>query len=476
MIHGCTLTTRHYEAHARVLAESFLAHHPGARFSVLTIGYPEDALPRGERFEVLVPADVGIDEQELNRRATMYITQGVASSLKPHLLATLLARGPDAVLYIDADGCVYDQLTGLAELAERHSLLLSPHILDPHPIAGNERADPIWREDSPEQIVMRSGLMNAGLIGVGPGAERFLEWWSQRTSRRCVFDVSRGLALCQTWLTLATTIFEHHVLRDRGCNVAGWNLQARDVRWEGDTPTIDGVPLRHFHFAGGFDPEQPQRITPSAKNASWWPSLEERPGTARVVREYAERLIAHGYREARAAPPLYDAMPGGAPIEPWMRSSYRTALVEAERADAAEPPNPFSDGAERFSNWLERDTLDRLEGGSHASRDPAGSNDPRPEELVSAMIDSGRLLARVHELEGIRDDAVRWAEREAADLRRAVETIAEREALIVSLSSELAGARASTGGLRRLLGRRFSRPARAVKSLLARMRPGSSAT
>jgi hypothetical protein len=36
-MHSCTITTSHYLAHARVLAESFLAHHPGAGFSILVL-------------------------------------------------------------------------------------------------------------------------------------------------------------------------------------------------------------------------------------------------------------------------------------------------------------------------------------------------------------------------------------------------------------------------------------------------------
>ncbi|HEY8303174.1 MAG TPA: hypothetical protein VIG42_01170 [Solirubrobacteraceae bacterium] len=464
MVHGCTLTTRHYEAQARVLAESFLAHNPGSRFSVLMIGYSPDELPNGERFEVFVPADVGIDERELKRRATMYITQGLASSLKPNLIATLLSRGSGAVLYIDADGCVYDDLTELAELAERHSLLLSPHTLDPHPIARSEPADPVWRQDSPEQIILRSGLINAGLLGAGPRSGPFLEWWAQRTARRCVFDLPLGLALSQTWLTLAMTLFEHHVLLDRGCNVAGWNLQARDVSWVGERPTIDGAPLRHFHFAGGFDPERPHRITPSAKNASWWPSLDERPGTARVAREYADRLIAHGYREAHAAPPLYDVMPGGASIEPWMRATYRIALVEAEQGGSEEPPNPFSDGAERFAEWLQRRAYDRLEGGVVASPAFSDAWDAGTDEILTAAMDSGRLLARIKELDGIRDEAVEWAEREAAELQRAVEAIAARDESIDALRSELAGMRASMDSVWRSPSWRVTKPLRAIRA------------
>jgi len=457
-----------------VLVESFLAHNPGATFSVLVVSDSQRAQDAqlaahaaSEQFEVLAPTDAGIDQEELNRRATMYSTQELADSLKPLLLGELLSRGHESVIFLDADGRLYADIDPVADLTLSHSLVLCPLILDPHPL---------WTVDSPEQIIMRTGMMSAGLLGVTPAAMPFVSWWAQRTARRCVFDAQHGLMAAQTWLTLAGALFDHHVLRDRGCNVGGWNLQARDVEWVGDVPTIDGGPLRYFHFAASFDPERPELMTPVAHLARWWATLDDRPGAARLVREYAEQLIAHGYRQARATPPLYDAMPDGTPIEPWMRASYRAAILEAEQSGAAEPPNPFSHGAERFSGWLERRTLDRLERRSVAPEDPTGPEDIGLDELVSALIDGRQLLARVRELEGIRDDAVRWAEREAAELRSAVEVLAARDSTIDELTAELARARASMEGVWSSPSWRLTKPLRAVKALAARMRPGTSPT
>jgi hypothetical protein len=426
-MHGCTITTSHYLAHTRVLAESFLARHPGAEFSALVIDDSPGAHDRDEPFQTLVPADIGIDMPELNRRATMYLTQGLAVSMKPNLLLELISQGDGPLLFLDADSYVYDDLEHVAELARRHSLVLSPHSLDPYPL---------WKVDGPEQIFIRAGVMNAGFIGIGEGARAFLQWWAERMARRCIFDPERGLFLEQTWLMLAPALFEHHVLRDRGCNVAGWNLHTRDVRWDGEVPTIDEGPLRHYHFACSYDPEHPERLT-AQEHAHWWPSLKERPGVARLSREYAERLFAHGYREATQAPPLFDAMPGGASIEPWMRASYREALIEAEYDDTEEPPNPFTHGAQTFMRWLEPRAVDRVkrqaaQAGTGAPQDaPTQSDDPfGAQELAHAMMDTEKLLLRIRELEGARDDAVRWAERVSTELEQAGQAIAQRDAQI----------------------------------------------
>jgi hypothetical protein len=90
-MHGCTVTTSRYAAHARVLAESFLAHNPRAGFSALVID--DSPHPGAESFETLTPADVGVDSRELNRRAAIYQTPGLACSLKANLMLALLERG-----------------------------------------------------------------------------------------------------------------------------------------------------------------------------------------------------------------------------------------------------------------------------------------------------------------------------------------------------------------------------------------------
>lgn len=443
---GCTVAARNYLAHARVLAESFLAHNPGARFFALIVDGDDPSSGPSEPFEALAPADVGIDRAELHRRATMYGTQGLLASMKPQLLGALLARGGDPVLYLDADGCVYSGLEPLAGLAASHGLVLSPHTLDPYPFELRDR--PEWIYDSPEQIILRAGVMNAGLIGVGPGAEPFLEWLAQRTRRRCIYDARHGLMLTQTWLTMASSLFDHHVLRDRGCNVAGWNIHTRDIEWEGERPVVDGVPLRHFHFAGSFDPEQPEMLTQVEGIAAWWTSLDRRPGVGMLAREYAQRLLAHGYRDSRAQAPAYTLTPAGEPLTPQARESYRMALLDAEAEGREEPPNPFADGDERFAGWIQQ----------HVAEQEAAAAGHG--ESVALPGEHPRTLARIAELEHARDEAIGWAQRVSSEL----------ELVCSELRSERERNTASLDEIYRSASWRLTKPLRAAKAALRQRR------
>ena len=90
---GCTVVTGRYAAHARVASRSFLEHHPAGEFVVLVADDPEGAFGAGEPFDTVRPADIGIDDVELHRRALMYNGQGLTCSMKAPLLANLLDRG-----------------------------------------------------------------------------------------------------------------------------------------------------------------------------------------------------------------------------------------------------------------------------------------------------------------------------------------------------------------------------------------------
>jgi len=472
-VHCCTAVSRNYLAHARVLAESFLKHHRDGRFSLLLVdrdGYDPalaDELASFGSFELLSLEQVGIDQCELDRRATMYATQGMVASFKPDLLRALLAREQAPVVLLDADGCIYADLAPVAELAERHDVVLSPHSVDPYPLHGVDAAAARWRRDSPDQIVFRAGVMNGGLVAVGRGGEPFLRWWSQRTRLRCVFDEQYGLLLCQPWLTLAIATFDCAVLRDRGCNVAGWNLQARDVCWDGERPTIDGGPLRHFHFAGSFDPEHPQTLTPVATLADWWTPLAERPGTARLVREYAQRLLDRGHREVRATAGPNASMPDGSPIQPWMRELYRRELMAAEGERRPEPPNPFADGPRRFTEWAQAQAADSVERAGQAGGGHEPGLDLAQSQLHATLLEGGRLLERVGELEAARDDAVQWAQRVSGELRETELALVKARAEAEQSEGELRQLRTTMEGVWASFSWRATAPLRALKGRLA---------
>ncbi len=116
---ACTIIARNYLPAARVLATSFMAHHPEGRFFVLVLDDPLGEIdPAHEPFEVLGLADLDIERSDLDEMAAAYSVMEFATAVKPWLLAALLRRSLRSVLYIDPDIQVFHSLEDLAAGAE----------------------------------------------------------------------------------------------------------------------------------------------------------------------------------------------------------------------------------------------------------------------------------------------------------------------------------------------------------------------
>jgi hypothetical protein len=290
----------------------------------------------------------------------LFGTQGVISSLRPHLVRHLRAtRSGGTVLLIDADMSIYAPLDDLWALAATHGIALSPHSCTPVPGGPGS-----W----PEELFLLNGTFNGGLLGIGPGSEEFIEWLIARTEYDCLREPARGLLYSQTWLNLVPALFPSTVIRDRGVNTMVHNLHDADIEWHAGSPLVAGVPLRLFHFSG-FDPSDPGtfcRYFPGADFARFG----DRTGLQRLAATYAEQLLADGW--AAETQTRWTAFSDGTPVDDASRAIYRRVALAAARGEADAPPDPFAgDGA--FVAWLHAD------GGNGYSHYLAGLHLARPD-------------------------------------------------------------------------------------------------
>ena len=329
----CTTVTRSYLAHARVLAETFSAHHQGERIAVLVTDDVERRVdPDPEPFVVVRPEELGLATDDLARMAAIYDAKELATAFKPWLLRLLLEREPAAV-FIDPDVQVFGSIDDLLRTAAEHPILLTPHSLTPIPFDG----------ETPNELhIQRSGIFNTGFLGVGPGAEPFLDWLADRLRLDCVIDYRRGLFVDQRWIDFVPAYFEHLVVRDAGCNVAYWNLHERTLEERGGAVRVNGEPLKFFHFSG-FHPDRPELLTSTASRIR--PAHD--PVLARLCSEYAKLLLAHGFRDA-IGEPYGLAASNGVPLTRARRRLYRAALLLAEEG-GPRPPEPHEP---EFAGWV----------------------------------------------------------------------------------------------------------------------------
>ena len=340
----CTIVARNFLPFARVLARTVELHHPRTRFVVLVVdaSAPSQAEDARESFEVVAPADLGLDHRELHTLAAMYGPRELSTALKPRLLARLLEE-QEAVLYLDPDMAVYAPLDGVLELAVSYGIVLTPHVLHPVPRDGR----------SPTDIELAlTGIFNLGFVAVGRTARPFLDWWWERLRRDCIFDRREGLFVDQKWVDWVPALFDHAVLKEPEWNVAHWNAHEREVALAGGGVTVDGRLLKLFHFSG-YRPESPDLLTTYSYGLPLRPPpLSASPALARLCDEYRSMLLESGYERHRAIPYGYAHTAGGSELDDATRAAYREALIDSDERGGDPPPDPFDPtSADVFDRW-----------------------------------------------------------------------------------------------------------------------------
>jgi hypothetical protein len=221
----CTIIAKNYVAHARVLAESFLEHHPEETCYVLVIDDTESYIDAAsEPFELVRPAQLDIDDYE--HMAAIYDVLELSTAVKPWLLRHLLdGRGLERVAYLDPDIRVYDRLDEIERLTGEHGLVLIPHITSPLPRDGKRPS---------EADILISGTYNLGFISLehGSATDGLLDWWSERLKTDCVVAPDTGYFVDQRWMDFVHGVMpDFFVLRDPSYNVAYWNLHGRELTY-----------------------------------------------------------------------------------------------------------------------------------------------------------------------------------------------------------------------------------------------------
>ena len=323
---GCTIVAENYLAYARVLAASWRRAHPVSPFVVLVLdGHDSD-------LDVVSPEQLGLDPGELVVQRGMYDRLELATALKPHLLAALLDRGADSVVYVDPDMEVFAPLDDVGSVAADRGIVLCPHVLDPIPNDGC----------SPTEVELQSGgIFNGGMIAVGRSAHIFLDWWAGRLARDCVIDQRANLFVDQRPLDWVPSLFRHMVLRDPTLDVAHWNLHERPLSEGAHGYEVGGMPLRLFHFSG-FSPERPDLFTTQLwDEGPLRTRIDEQPALRKLCGEYAAKVMKAGYSATRDRAYSFGVSAGGVPLRNRDRRVYRAAVVHAERSGAELPPSPF---------------------------------------------------------------------------------------------------------------------------------------
>lgn len=348
-MHGLTIVARNYLPQARVLAATFLEHHPGAGFSTLVIDGTDDDRRDPDAGEVLLVDDLGLSRDEWRPMAAMYTVMEFATALKPAALRHVLQQLPagEAVAYIDPDIQVMQSIADVFEHAAATGIALTPHLLQPMPRDGRT---------PDEAVIMHAGIYNLGFICVGHAGLPMLDWWHERMRTDAVVDLRNALFTDQRWIDWVPALYPHTIERDPGLNVAYWNIHERPLSVDGQgTVYAAGVPVRFFHFSG-YDPDVPWRLSKHAGNLPR-ASLGDDDILAALCNGYAELLQRQGFGR-RAGSYGFDRAVDGSLLHPLVRSAFRRAWIAARADGIPPPPDPFDPAQQTaYGDWLTGSTV-----------------------------------------------------------------------------------------------------------------------
>lgn len=229
----------------------------------------------------------------------------------------------DRIMYLDPDIKVFGSLEPIARLLDDHEILLTPHLLDPE-------QDVSGIVDN-EICALKHGVYNLGFFASrshGQGRQ-FIDWWAARLKDYCVADISNGLFTDQRWIDLAPAFFSRlQIVRDRGCNVATWNIHHRPITRNADGSYMaGGGPLRFYHFTG-YDSGDGRGVL--IKYAA------DQIDAIELWDAYAQDLARAGHRNPALNHFAYGQFSNGDSIDPRLRRIYR---ARPDLQDAF--PDPF---------------------------------------------------------------------------------------------------------------------------------------
>jgi GT2 family glycosyltransferase/glycosyltransferase involved in cell wall biosynthesis len=331
----CTVINKAWLAHARALAESLREHEPGARLSVLIVDAIDDRFdPAAEPFEVLEAPALQIEQ--FDEMSARYDVTELCCALKPVLIRYLLGSG-EPVVYLDSDVRLFAPLDGLERELDAHPFLLTPHLLAPLPEDGREPS---------ELAILLAGTSNLGFAAAraSPEVESLLNWWAQRLCSGSRLEPARGVVYDQRWTDLMPGYSEQvgH-WRDPGVNAGYWRAAGSSFELRDGAPTVDGVPLRTFHFTG-FDPERPERLSKYDNRTS----LQHEPALTRICEQFAECLREADHEQCSRWPYGFAKTASGAPMSALLRE-----LWDRAHAAGAVQATPFTpDGERALLGWL----------------------------------------------------------------------------------------------------------------------------
>ncbi len=278
-----TICSNNYLSQAKVLSDSVYKYSRDSYdFYIILCDVLSDKIDYSEFHASFIEVkDLGIDN--FGWMADFYNIIELNTAIKPFAFKYLIKNySPEFIHYLDPDTCTYASLKLIEdELTPDFSILLTPHSLDYLPFDGLYPSD---------NDFLNVGIYNLGFLGLKVRQEslRMLDWWCDFLSEHCLIDMANGYFVDQLPMELVPLYFEEvKVSKNRGINVAYWNLHERKVEKKGEIYVVnDKFPLVLFHFSS-YNLNTPNRLSRYETRID----MIDFPALVSLFDEYREKMI-----------------------------------------------------------------------------------------------------------------------------------------------------------------------------------------
>ena len=336
----CTIISKNYLAFARVLAQSYLAIHPEQTFYVLLVDRktPADNFAE-EPFEVYYAEEIGVPN--FLQHAFKFDILELNTNVKPSFLKYLFLRqNVEKLVYVDPDICFYSSTDNLFAVLDQYSIVITPHCVEP--IQDDLRPS--------EQDYLKAGVYNLGFIAMRKSKEaiKMLDWWESRCLSLGFNEVRSGLFVDQCWINFVPCFFESVlILKDRGYNMAYWNLHERVIEKVLGGWLVNGQDkLVFFHFSGISIAAADSEISRHQNRFT----LETRPDLTELFSVYRQALRSAMDEKKGEYQYSYGCFSNGTPISLFARRIF--SKIDASLGKE----NPF-DSTGPYYEWAKQNRL-----------------------------------------------------------------------------------------------------------------------
>ncbi len=236
----CTIIAPNYLPQAFALIASIRVQYPATPFFLLVTDECNAENIESQSINWVKVGDLPIGNEELDWLSSYYDVVEFATALKPFLLRHLLNLNFSSVVFLDPDMILLSKIDDVFSIAERGSIVLTPHRISPTQVSS------LFYTDS---TFLQFGTFNLGFVAVGQASISFLEWWASKLLYFSTRHVEDLYFTDQKWINLAPAYFDCTIIKDPGLNLAPWNLDERSLNFVEGVIYANGVPLRLIHFS-----------------------------------------------------------------------------------------------------------------------------------------------------------------------------------------------------------------------------------